>query len=358
MTRRLPGARALGRRGASGERGRPLAPRVSSTELPRPFAIDAPERAVPHKFKTLAAFGTIYLVWGSTYFAIRIGVLEIAPLLLASIRFTLAGLVVCAWALARGQRLPSRRQWGSIALLAFLIFVMDYGLLFTAEERIHSGMAAVILATIPAFTAVAEIIWLRTQRLTPRLAVALLVGLGGVVVLVDPSLGVAGAPVYWLAAVALIVAAMSWSVASILVRLLPLPASKTMSAGTQMLIGGVLLGLATVLCGEEHGFDPAAVSTAAWLALAYLIVAGSLLGFCAYTWLIQHESPTKVGTYAYVNPLIAVSIGYLFGGEPLDARTVLGTVLVIASVVIIITGKTRKAAVPVPLESELGVEQS
>ncbi len=312
---------------------------------------------MPSRLKTLTAFGIIYFVWGSTFFAIRVGVLEIAPLLLAAIRFSVAGVVMCAWALARGERLPGRRQWGSIALLAFLIFLLDYGLLFSAERRVPSGMAAVILATIPAFTAIGEIIWLRTQRLTPRLAVALLVGLGGVAVLVDPSLGVAGAPVYWLGAVSLVVAAISWSGASILMRVLPLPGSKIMSAGTQMLVGGGLLAVATVILGEEHGFHPAAVSAGAWLALVYLIVAGSLLGFGAYIWLIHHESPTRVGTYAYVNPLVAVVIGYLFGGEPLDARTALGTVLVIVSVLIIITGKARRSDARAPLDAPLGVER-
>ncbi len=308
------------------------------------------------KLKTLVAFGIIYVVWGSTYFAIRVGVREVAPLLLAALRFTVAGVLMCGWALARGQRLPSRRQWASTVLLAFLIFVMDYGLLFSAERRVHSGMAAVIMATIPAFTAIAEIIWLGTQRLTPRLVAALLVGLAGVVVLIDPSLGLAGTPVYWLAACALVTAAISWSAATILMRLLPLPGSKIMTAGTQMLVGGVLLGLATVVFGQERGFDPVAVSGGAWLALAYLIVAGSLLGFGAYTWLIHHESPTKVGTYAYVNPLVAVTIGYLFGDQPLDARTMLGTVLVVASVVIIITGKVRGGTARAPLEA-LGAER-
>jgi len=313
---------------------------------------------VPPKLKTLTAFGIIYLVWGSTYFAIRIGVQEVAPLLLAAIRFTVAGAAMCAWALARGQRLPTPRQWGSIVLLALLMFVIDYGLLFTAERQVHSGMAAVMLATIPAFTAVAEILWLRTQRLTLRLAAALIVGLGGVVVLVDPAVGLSGAPIYWLSALGLVIAALSWSIASVLMRRLPLPAAKTMTAGTEMLAGGLLLGLAALLFGQEHGFDPAAVSVQAWVALAYLIVAGSLLAFGAYTWLIHHESPTKVGTYAYVNPLVAVIIGYVFGSESLDARTVFGTVLVIASVVIIITGKTPKPAAAAPATAPLGTEPS
>ena len=303
------------------------------------------------KWKTLVAFGIIYCVWGSTYFAIRVGVAQIPPLLMAALRFAVAGLALSAWGLARGERLPSRRQWAAVVLLAFLIFVVDYGFLFWAEQRVPSGMAAVILATIPAFIAISEILWLRTQRLTPRLGAALLTGLAGVVVLVDPAVGLGGAPVYLLGAIGLVVGAASWSTASVLTRLLPVPASKVMSAGTQMLTGGVLLGLAGGVFGEAGRFHPEAVSAGAWLALLYLIVAGSIMGFTAYLWLIHHESPTKVGTYAYVNPVIAVAIGYFLGGEALDGRTVLGTVLVIVSVLVIRTGKTinaRGGAGPAP----------
>lgn len=292
------------------------------------------------RWKALTAFGIIYFVWGSTYFAIRVGVAQMPPLAMAAIRFTVAGLALFAWALARGESLPSRRQWGAVALLAFLNFVVDYGFLFWAERRVPSGMAAVILATIPAFIAISEVLWLRTQRFTPRLGAALLIGLAGVAVLVDPSLGVDGAPVYLLGAIGLVVGAASWSTASVLTRLLPVPASKVMSAGTQMLLGGVLLGLAAGVFDEVSRFDPEAVSTGAWLALLYLIVAGSIMGFTAYTWVIHHESPTKVGTYAYVNPVVAVAIGYFAGGEALDARTILGAALVIVSVLIIRTGKT------------------
>lgn len=295
------------------------------------------------KWKTLISFGIIYLVWGSTYFAIRVGVAQMPPLLMAAMRFTAAGLVLLAWALTRGERVPNRRQWAAIVLLAFLAFVVDYGFLFWAEQRVPSGMAAVILATIPAFIAISEILWLRTQRFTLRLGAALVIGLAGVVVLVDPSLGVGGSPVYLYGAIGLVVGAASWATASVLTRLLPVPDSKVVSAGAQMLTGGLLLGLAAAAFGQLHRFDPQAVSAAAWLALLYLIVAGSIMGFTAYTWLIHHQSPTKVGTYAYVNPVIAVAIGYFLGGETLDLRTVLGAVFVIVSVLIITTGRTVSA---------------
>jgi drug/metabolite transporter (DMT)-like permease len=298
----------------------------------------------PPTWKTLLAFAIIYFVWGSTFLAIRIGVREVPPFLLAALRFLIAGLVLYLWMLAQGERSPNIRQWMSIFLLALLIFVFDYGLLFWAEQRVPSGIAAVMMATIPVFMALAEIIFLRTQQLTLRLSVALLIGIGGVAVLMSRSLNLGGAPVDRAGAVALIFAAISWSISSTLTRKLPLPASKVMSSGAQMLAGGILLTLAAATLGEFRNFHPAAVSRAAWLSLLYLIVAGSILGFTAYVWLIHHQSPTKVGTYAYVNPVVAVLLGYFFGGEALGVRTVLGTLFVLVSVVVITTTPAKKSA--------------
>jgi drug/metabolite transporter (DMT)-like permease len=293
-------------------------------------------------WKTLLAFAIIYFVWGSTFLAIRIGVHEVPPLLLASMRFTAAGLALYGWMLARGERSPTARQWMSASVLALFIFVCDYGLLFWAEQRVPSGIAAVMLATIPAFMAISEIVFLRTQRLTIRLALALLIGFAGVAVLISHSLSLGGEPVSTKGAAALIFASMSWSVASVLARKLPLPDSKVMSSGAQMLSGGILLALAAAIFGEFHSFHPQAVSRSAWLALLYLIVFGSIIGFTAYVWLIHHESPTKVGTYAYVNPVVAVFVGYFFGGEALGLRTILGTLCVLSSVVLITTTRAKK----------------
>jgi drug/metabolite transporter (DMT)-like permease len=296
------------------------------------------------KWKTLLAFAIIYIVWGSTFLAIRVGVVEVPPFLLAAMRFLAAGLALYLWMLARGERSPSWREWRSATLLAALIFVGDYGLLFWAERRVPSGLAAVMMATIPLFMALAEILLLRTQKLTARLTLALLAGLGGVIVLVSPSMKLGGAPIDRVGAMALITGAISWSVASALARKVPLPASKAMSSGAQMLAGGVLLGLVSGVLGEWRGFHPMDVSRGAWFALLYLVVAGSIIGFTAYVWLLHHESPTKVGTYAYVNPVVAVLVGYLLGGEALGLRTLLGTAFVLTSVVVITTTRTKKTA--------------
>ena len=296
----------------------------------------------PPAWKVLLAFAIIYFVWGSTFLAVRIGVREVPPFLLAAIRFWIAGLALYGWMVARGEPLPTARQWTSAFLLAILIFVFDYGLLFWAEQRVPSGIAAVMMATIPVFMALSEILLLRTQRLTLRLSMGLLVGIGGVAVLMSHSLNLGGGTIDTAGAVALIVAAMSWSVASALTLKLPLPSSKVMNSGAQMLAGAVLLTLTAAILGEFHRFHPRAVSREAWLSLLYLIVAGSIMGFTAYVWLIHHESPTKVGTYAYVNPVVAVLLGYFFGGEGLGMRTVLGTVLVLVSVLVITTTRAKK----------------
>src|SRR5216684_1072247 len=304
------------------------------------------------KWKTLLAFAIIYFVWGSTFLAIRIGVREVPPFLLASMRFLVAGVVLFGWMRLRGTPSPSRREWLAAWALAVCIFVVDYGLLFWAEQRVPSGIAAVMLATIPVFMALSEIIILRTQRLTFRLALALLIGIGGVSVLVSRSLSLSlgEAPIDRAGAVALVIAAISWSIASALTRKLQLPASKVMSSGAQMLAGGVFLALTAASLGEFRNFHPSTVSRGAWLALFYLIVAGSIVGFTAYVWLIHHESPTKVGTYAYVNPVVAVLVGYFLGGEALGLRTILGALFVLASVVVITTSPAKKPVATLPME--------
>ena len=295
-------------------------------------------------WKVLSAYAIIYLVWGSTYLAIRVGVLEMPPLLMAAIRFLIAGALLFGWTLARGERRPSARQWLSISLLALLIFAVDYGLVFWAEQRVPSGVTAIMMATISAFMALSEIVFLRTQRLTLRLAAALLTGLGGVAVLVSHSLDLGGAPIDAVGAAALLVGAVAWAVAAVVARVQPLPDSKFLSSGAQMLVGGLMLGLSSFALGEFKDFHPAAVSFAAWFSLAYLIVPGSIVAFTAYVWLLHHDSPTRVGTYAYVNPVVAVFVGYLMGGEALSARTLLGSLFVLVSVVMITTGKSKQSA--------------
>ena len=304
----------------------------------------------PPAWKTLLAFAIIYFVWGSTFLAIRMGVREIPPLVFASMRFFVAGLLLYGWLRLRETASPTAREWMGASILAVCIFVVDYGLLFWAEQRVPSGIAAVMLATIPVFMTLAEIVFLRTQQLTLRLGMALLIGIAGVSVLVSHSISLGEVPINPRGAIALVIAAMSWSVASVLTRKVTLPESKAMSAAAQMLAGGIFLAVAAAAFGEFRGFHLQAVSRGVWFALVYLIVFGSIIGFTAYVWLIHHQSPTKVGTYAYVNPVVAVAIGYFLGGETVGPRTLLGTLLVLISVIVITTTRAKKPAVAVVIK--------
>lgn len=297
-----------------------------------------------YRWKRLFAFGMIYFVWGSTYLAIRVGVHAVPPLLFAAMRFFVAGLTLVVWAIACRESWPTGRQWASISFLGTLIFLGDYGLLFWAELKVPSGAAAIIMATIPAFIAVADIAVLRAHRMTLRLAMGLLIGLGGVAVLMSRSLGWlglwGGEAVSALGALALIAASIFWAIGTVLTRKLPLPESKVLSAGGEMLVGGVMLAIVSAAVGEPRGFHISTVSGGAWFALAYLILVGSIAGFTSFLWLIARESPTKVGTYAYVNPIVAVLLGHFAAGEPLGLRTVLGMLLVLTSVLLITLPKT------------------
>lgn len=297
--------------------------------------VDSSSRS--HAVKVWLSFAIIYLVWGSTFLAIRVGVREMPPFLMAGMRFLVAGIVMYAWLRAKGTPSPTLRQWSSASVIAVPIFVLDYGGVFWAERRVPSGITAVMMAMIPVFMALAEIVILKTRRLTLRLGSALLLGMCGVAVLVSHTVSLGDAPIDMAGGGALIVAALGWTVGSFMTRKLPLPAAKGMSSGAQMLAGGVLLTLISAGLGEFRGFRIQAVSGKAWLALVYLIIAGSIIAYTAYVWLIHHESPTKVGTYAYVNPVVAVILGYVLLGEAIGMRTILGTALVLVSVVVITT---------------------
>ena len=300
----------------------------------------------PARWKILLAFAIIYFVWGSTFLCIRIGVRELPPFLFAALRFTIAGLVLFIWMLAKDKIWPRWQEWVGASLLGFLMFLIDYGCLFWAEQRVASGIAAVVLATIPIFITILEILFLRTVRLSVSLALGLIAGILGVIILINPSTSLGSAVIDRAGAIALLVAALGWAVGTILTKKIALPNSKAMSSALQMLTGGIQLFALAVVTGDMAHFHPVQLSGQAWFALVYLIVAGSLIGYTAYVWLLDHASPTKVGTYAYVNPVIAVLLGYFLAGEQIGVRTIFGTLLVLVSVFMItlMSGKSRLRA--------------
>ena len=300
--------------------------------------------ARPARWKILFAFSLIYFVWGSTYLAIRVGVREMPPFFMAGLRFTAAGVALYAWMRLSGVPNPNTQQWRHATVLGALMFLVDYACLFWAEQRVPSGVAAVILAAIPVCITVLEIVFLRTQRLTLRLGSGLLVGIAGVAVLMNPSKSFGEAPIDRWGAVALLVACVGWSVGTVVTRKLVLPESKAMGAATQMLTGGVQLLVLALVAGEFSRFHIRSISGTAWFSLVYLIFAGSIISYTAYVWLLHYESPTKVGTYAYVNPIVAVIIGAALGGEVIGKRTILGALLILVSVLAITTMKGRQGA--------------
>lgn len=292
-------------------------------------------------WKVGLAFGAIYFIWGSTFFAIRVGVLAVPPLVFAAMRFFAAGALLFGWKMLRRATLPTVREWKGIAVLAALVFVGNYGLLFWAEARVPSGVASVVISLIALFIALGEVLVLRTRVMTARLALALLIGIAGVAVL---SLRFnASEPVVLTAsgAIALLLSGMFFASGAILSRKLTLPADKAVSSGAQMLLGGAMLVGVAFACGETRGLSPSQWHADVWWAWAYLVFAGSIAGFTAYVWLLARESPTKVGTYSFVNPCVAVLLGHFAGGEPLGWKAAAGATCIVASVVLITTAPRR-----------------
>lgn len=289
--------------------------------------------------RTCLGYAVIYFVWGSTFLAIRIGERDIPPFTMAAMRFLIAGMFLCAITLPRGEKLPRPFQWPPLIFLGTTYFVLDYGLLFWAETRVASGVAAVVMALIPVFMMLSEALILRSQRITPRLMTASALGVVGVGILVVRSLGIGGRPIDLWGSVALCVASVTWALGSVFSRKLNLPACKALSSGIQMLIGGALLSIVAFALKEPARIRH--ISVQGWTALLYLALPGSALAFTVYLWLLARESPTRVATYAYVNPIVAVILGASFGHEALSHRIVAGVCLVLVSVMLIVTTRAR-----------------
>jgi drug/metabolite transporter (DMT)-like permease len=291
------------------------------------------------RLQVVLAFLAIYVLWGSTYLSIRILVETVPPLFAAGSRFVIAGALLYCWSRLRHVPAPTRLEWRNLLLLGALMFLAAYGGLFWAEKVLPSGVASVLVSTIPVWTALFEIFIFKREKLNPQLLLAIAGGLAGVIVL-----GVASSTgrLALFACLAILGAELAWSFGTVLSKSLELPASKVMSAGGQMMSGGALLIAASACLGELHPFPHLSLRAAS--ALIYLIVAGSLIAFTAYTWLLGRMPATKVASYAYVNPVVALAFGYWLGGEPFTLETLIGTVLILASVILLLGSFGRKSA--------------
>ena len=310
----------------------------SAPSDPAPAAALAPPLA-----GLLAAFAALYIIWGSTYLAIRFAVETMPPFTMAGGRFLVAGALLFAWSRARGAAPLTRPQWKTAAIAGVLLLLGGNGLVSWAEQRVPSGIAALIVASTPMWMALID--WARPGGLRPRPAVwaGLGLGLAGIAVLVGPaSLG--GAPVDGLGALAVGAAAFSWALGSIYQRGAPVSDSTLLNVGGQMLAGGAVLVVVGLALGER--VDVAAVSPRSWGALAYLIFVGALVGYSAYVWLLKVTTSAKASTYAYVNPLVAVVLGWAFAGEALSPRVLVAAALVVVAVVLITTAGRAPAGSP------------
>jgi len=281
------------------------------------------------------AFFAIYVLWGSTFFAIRVAVETVPPLLAAGIRFTFAGLVLYGWSGARRAPHPTSREWRNLAVLGVLLFLIPYSGLFWAEKAVPSGIASLLVATIPISTALLQIFVFRKERFRWSLLLSLCLGFAGVAVLALDSQA-HGANL--VACVVLLLCSTSWALGTVIAKQAALPPSKVTSAGVQMLLGGVLLLLFSLPAGEWHSAPH--IPPRAAVAIAYLAVAGSIVAFTAYLWLLGRMPATTVTSYAYVNPVVALLLGHFIGNEDLSLRTLTGAALVLAGVVVIVKQKS------------------
>jgi drug/metabolite transporter (DMT)-like permease len=292
------------------------------------------------------AFAAVYILWGSTYLAIRFGVETIPPFLLAGVRHLTAGALLYAWLRLRGTPRPQRRHWRSAAIIGGLMLLGGNGLVTWAEQRVPSGLAALIVASVPIWMTLLDALQHR-QRPHGVVLLGLALGLAGLGLLVAPgSLGGAG-HVDPLGAAALLMAALFWAIGSLYSRRAALPSSTLLATAIEMIAGGALLLLVSAASREWAGFALSAVSARSVAALAYLIVAGSLLGFTAYIFLLGATTPARVSTYAYVNPVVAVFLGWALAGEPITARMLVAAAVIVASVALIIRHGARRTVAPI-----------
>lgn len=280
-----------------------------------------------------AAFAAIYLIWGSTYFAIWVGLKTLPPFLLSGLRFGLAGAVLLGWRLASGER-PALRDIAFHALVGTVMLGLGTGAVVWSEQYISSGLAAIVVASMPFwFVALDRRQW-AVNFANWVIPAGVAIGFLGVLMLFGAKNALSGAG-QTLAMLVLIGGCISWAGGSLTLKYRPTPTSPLLNAGTQMLGAGIFSLLVSGFAGEWPGFSFASVSPESWLGLAYLIAFGSWLGYLSYVWLLGIRSPVQVGTYAYVNPVVAVFLGWVFAGEPFEARQVLALAVILSGVLLI-----------------------
>jgi len=299
----------------------------------------------PNRAHVLAAFAALYIIWGSTYLAIRYAVMTIPPFLMGGVRFLIAGSLLYAWTRSRGAAKPTQPEWRAAVVTGVLLLVGGNGAVLWSEQHVASGLVALIVAIVPLWMVVLD--WLRPGGRRPGTAVFVGLGLGlvGLALLIGPDafasggrrrldVGAALVPVF---------GSMLWALGSIFSRYAPRPTSAVMATGMQMLMGGAAFVVVSIVAGEPRHFSIASLTTASVIGFLYLVTFGSLLGFTAYIYLLGATTPAKASTYAYVNPVVAVFLGWAVAGEPLTPRMLVAAAIILGAVALITLAGSLRA---------------
>ena len=288
------------------------------------------------KSKIWFALITLYIVWGSTYLGIKVAIETIPPFFQGALRFLISGLIILIWQKSSGQAMPTRKQWISTFIIGTLLLLGGNGLVSWAEQFIPSGIAALIIATVPLWLVIMEAVRPGGIKPTWQAIVGLVIGFVGIFILAGPA-EISGSKTNLdtFGVVALLFATLLWALGSIYSKSADLPKASMVTTGAEMLMGSIGLMVVSLLTGELHGWDPSGISARSIGGVIYLILIGSIAGFGSYIWLLQNAPISLVATYAYVNPIVAVILGYLFANEPLEPRTWIAAAIIIGAVIFI-----------------------
>jgi drug/metabolite transporter (DMT)-like permease len=294
----------------------------------------AASRHFPRSY-VFAAFAAVYIVWGSTYLAIRYAVQTIPPFFMVGTRFLVSGVLLYGWARFRGAPRPTRLQWRDAAITGVLLLCCGNGAVSWAEQRVPSGLAALLVAVVPLWMVIIDWVRPRGERPTATVMLGVIVGLAGLVVLVGPGELTGHGTVDATAAIVLVLASLAWAAGSVYNRFGALPESPAMSTGLQMISGSVVLVAMGMFAGEVPALQIRHISPASWIGWIYLVTFGGLVGFTAYIYLLQAVTPAKASTYAYVNPVVAVFLGWAIAGEAVTSQTIVAAAIILGGVAMI-----------------------
>jgi drug/metabolite transporter (DMT)-like permease len=334
----------LGTPTSSGTRSPPVTVSAVQPFSPSAFPPPAVQTLSPSAVSFFLAFAAIYLIWGSTYLGIRVAIETIPPFLMAGVRFIIAGGVLLACLRIRGVPAPTARQWRINIVIGIFLLLGGNGLIVWAEQYVPSGITALIIGVQPLFIVLTEWAWHGGSRPTRITTIALLVGFAGVTWLAAPWETTAHGGLHVAGVIAILGACVFWAFGSIYSRNAKHGADPLLAAAVQMLGGGVALTILALAHGEFGLLNLAAISARSWGAFGYLIIFGSLIGFSTFVWLIKHSTPARVSTYAYVNPIVAVFLGWLILHEPISPRTMVASIVIVTAVVIITSDKNKVPA--------------